>query len=386
MARPRQLRLCREGFYYTAVFLAVLIGAVSRQLNLLMLVGCVMAGPLLFSLLYGRLALRGIRVERRLPAHLHAGARLRVDISVTSERRWLGLWGLRVEDVVQRDGSTVEMSNVGVFFPFVPPRDGRQVAYEGRLPRRGRYFFGPLRAETRFPLGLVRHTQNAAEQAELLVHPKLGHLNPGWQKMIREHESGSQRMTRRGLLEAEFYGLREWRPGDSRRWIHWRTSARRGGLIVRQFEQRRSQNLAVLVDLWQPPQANEQEMQTVETAISLVATLIAEACRKPGAQLFIEIAAHERLENSGSGSPVFLREQMDALALARAHHDPAFPRELGHALALVPATTPTFIVSTRPIDWEILGGAAAERDSQLDGRTILALDVAGNELANYFNP
>ncbi len=378
------MRLCREGFYYTAVFLAVLIGAVSRQLNLLMLVGCVMGGPLLFSLLYGRLALRGIRVKRRLPAHLHAGARLRVDIAVTSARRWFGLWSLRVEDLVERDGSSAETASVGVFFPFVPPNDLRQVTYEGSLPRRGRYYFGPLRAATRFPLGLVRHSQVVAERAELLVHPKLGHLNPGWQKMIREHESGSQRMTRRGLLEADFYGLREWRPGDSRRWIHWRTSARRGALIVRQFEQRRSQNLAILVDLWQPPGANEQELENVETAISFVATLIAEACRKPGAQLFIELAARERLECSGSSSPVFLREQMDALALVRAHHVPAFPQELGHALALVPATTPTFIVSTRPIDWGILGRAAAERDSQLDGRKILALDVAGSELASYF--
>ncbi len=48
MARQRRIWLCREGIYYTAVFLAVLIGAVSRQLNLLMLLGCVLSGPLLF--------------------------------------------------------------------------------------------------------------------------------------------------------------------------------------------------------------------------------------------------------------------------------------------------------------------------------------------------
>ncbi len=386
MPRQRQLRICREGLYYIIVFLAVLIGAVSRQLNLLMLVGCVMAGPLLFSLFYGRLTLGRVRVERRLPSHLHAGEPLRIDVTVRNASRWLGLWGLKVEDSVQREGVSGESARVGVFFPYVPASQSRQSFYEGKLARRGRYFFGPLRAATRFPLGLIRHSLIAAEHNELLVHPKLGQLNPGWEKMVHEHESGSQRITRRGMLEADFYGLREWRPGDSRRWIHWRTSARRGALIVRQFEQRRSQNLAILLDLWQPGEPNEQDLERVETAVSFVATLIAEVCRKPGAQLLIEVAARCPFSNAGSGSPVFLQEQMDALALVQAHEQPDFPRELGHALALVPSSTPTFIISTRSVDWNVLNRAAAERDSQLDGRQILAVDIAGGELASYFSP
>ena len=141
---------------------------------------------------------------------------------------------------------------------------------------------GRCAVSTRFPLGLVRHSLLLSEQKELLVLPRLGTLHAGCLKLIREHEAGSQRMSRRGLLEADFYGLREWRPGDSRRWIHWRTSARKGRIVVRQFEQRRSQNLALLVDLWQPADPSDEDLARVETAVSLVATLIAEACRVSG--------------------------------------------------------------------------------------------------------
>ena len=80
------------------------------------------------------------------------------------------------------------------------------------------------------------------------------------------------------------------------------------------------------------------------------------------------------------------REQMDALALVEAHHEDEFPNLLGHALAVVPASTPTFIVSTRPIDWDAFGKAAAERDAELAGRKLQDINVAGNELSRHFQP
>ena len=103
MTRLWRTRLSREGVYYCLVVLAVLSGAVGRQLNLLMLVGSVLAGPFLFSLIYGWLALRRLAVERKLPSHLHADQRLAVDVSVTNHRRWLGVWGVEVQDVLRRE-------------------------------------------------------------------------------------------------------------------------------------------------------------------------------------------------------------------------------------------------------------------------------------------
>lgn len=385
MSSQRQIWLCREGLAYIVVFLAVLIGAVSRQLNLLMLLGSMLAGPLLFSLVYGRLSLRRLTFTRKLPPLLHAGGQLHVDVALANQRRWFGVWAIRVDDFVARDGApAADRTSAGVFYPRIPAGQTSRVTYEGRLPLRGRYRFGPARVSTRFPLGLVRHTYVLDDAAELVVHPRLGRLSRNWAKMIRTYETGGQRLSRRGLLEADFYGLREWRPGDSRRWIHWRTSARRGGLVVRQFEQRRSENVAVLVDLWQPRDPSDDELARVETAVSLIATLISEMCRKPGAQLTLQLAAAESLHCSGAVTPLFLREQMDALALVRPHHADTIPAWLGHALAVVPVSTPTFVVSTRPVEWEELGRAAAERDTELAGRKLHGIDVGDNQLPRYF--
>ena len=137
MTRLWRIRISREGLYYCLVVVAVLSGAVGRQLNLLMLVGSVLAGPFLFSLIYGWLALRRLSVERKLPSHLHASERLAVDVSVTNRHGWLGAWALEVQDLLQREETSgaAEQESAGVFFPHVAAGEHSQTRYAGRLTR-----------------------------------------------------------------------------------------------------------------------------------------------------------------------------------------------------------------------------------------------------------
>jgi uncharacterized protein (DUF58 family) len=230
----------------------------------------------------------------------------------------------------------------------------------------------------------MRHTVVLSEPDELLVHPRLGRLTRELAQVVRESASGAQRL-RRGLLEADFYGLRDWRSGDSRRWIHWRTSARRGALVVRQFEQRRSQDLAVLVDLWCPiSDACEGGGKTVETAVSFVATLVADACSQPGRQMILHVSAAEAVNRAGAATAAFLREQMDALAVVEPHQNPKLPDSLARALALVSPDVPTLVVSTRPIDLDDLEVAAAANDVELGGRRVQIINVSDPDLARYY--
>ena len=62
----------------------------------------------------------------------------------------------------------------------------------------------------------------------------------------RESFAGTQRREQRAGADGDFYGIRPWRSGDSRRWIHGRTSARTGKLMVLQFEQPRNHDVALL--------------------------------------------------------------------------------------------------------------------------------------------
>jgi ATP-dependent protease ClpP protease subunit len=78
------------------------------------------------------LTLGRLRVERKLPNHLHVDQRLKVDVTLKNLRRFFGLWAIRVDDRLQRESGTVlQTSEVGVFFPRVAAGQTRQVGYEG---------------------------------------------------------------------------------------------------------------------------------------------------------------------------------------------------------------------------------------------------------------
>ena len=109
-----------------------------------------------------------------------------------------------------------------------------------------------MRLSTRFPFGLFCHRTTVGPTDLLVVFPRLGRLTRGWAARHHESFAGAKRREQRAGVDGDFYGIRPWRSGDTRRWIHWRTSARAGKLMVRQFEQPRNRDVALLLDLWQP--------------------------------------------------------------------------------------------------------------------------------------
>ena len=101
------------------------------------------------------------------------------------------------------------------------------------------------------PLGLIRGVRLCPDSEVALVLPRftsLAHRRPA-----RELEAsvGAPRAGSGG----ELFGVREYRPGDSLRRIHWRSSARHGELVVREFEPPGLQTVAVFCDPSPPSRA-----------------------------------------------------------------------------------------------------------------------------------
>ena len=292
MKLRRTTTICREGWYYLLVFAMIFGGALVREVNLLLVLAGMLAGPLLLSRFLAAQMLRGLTVRRRLPQGVCAGDLLVAHVTVGNTRTRLGSWAVVVEDSVRREPcepesrrtrrGNPETVEAGVLFPYVPAGQSRKGVYRGRLTQRGRYRFGPLRLSTRFPFGLFRYTISLGSTTTLTVFPRLGRLTQSW--MAHRHESfaGTDRREQRPGIEGDFYGVRPWRRGDSRRCVHWRTTARAGKLMVRQLEQPRNRDVAILLDLWQPEQPGTNHLENVELAVSFAATLVSELCRKGG--------------------------------------------------------------------------------------------------------
>src|SRR5262245_56840234 len=320
----RRAWLTREGWYYLAVLAFIVGGAILRNVNLLVVLAGMMIAPLLFNWRLVMAGLSGLTARRKLPEQVLAGEPLTVEIEVKNPRRWLSSWLLRVEDWVGdqesgtrgqgpgargQPGATLTWSErlrerIGRIDPFhrhdtpaaaviahVPPRSSATGTYRITLHRRGRYRFGPLRLSTRFPLGLVRAHMTLGEYGELIVAPRVGRLLPEWAALLEAEMVGDQRRhPQRGVSDGDYYGLRPWQSGDSLRWIHWRTTAKLGRPIVRQYERRRSRDCALLLDPYLPPRPSERDQGILELAISLAATAVHDLTSRGQSRLTVALA------------------------------------------------------------------------------------------------
>lgn len=135
--------------------------------------------------------------------------------------------------------------------------------------RRGVIAVGPVRTVRGDPLGLFRREQEWTDVTEVFVHPRVTPLEPFGVGLIRDLEGTTAQST--SMSDLAFHALREYAPGDDLRHIHWRSSARHGQLLVRQFLDTRRSHLVVVADARPTSYASEQEY---ETAISVAASLL----------------------------------------------------------------------------------------------------------------
>jgi uncharacterized protein (DUF58 family) len=108
---------------------------------------------------------------------------------------------------------------------------------------------GPLSAsrlvvESADPLGFFRTRHDQGGGGLAVAMPLFTSLSDRLQ--VREIES--QLTVVRAGQGTDLYGVREYRSGDSLRRIHWKTSARRGELVVREYEPPGLKVLALLLD------------------------------------------------------------------------------------------------------------------------------------------
>jgi uncharacterized protein (DUF58 family) len=220
----------------------------------------------------------------------------------------------------------------------------------------------------------------------LIVLPRLGRLTEGWTSRRLEAFAGTQRRQRPGA-EGDFYGVREWRTGDGRRLIHWRSSARLGRLVVRQFERPRTRDVAVVLDLWRPERPAAGDADSAELAVSFAATVLADVCRKSGSNVYLGLSNTGPECVGGQASPATLQGLMEQLATAEARSEGALPALLSYALPRIAADTEIVLVGTRPVDLTDTDRfAALWSDPVLRERTrqMLCIDTSSGQLSQFF--
>jgi uncharacterized protein (DUF58 family) len=384
--------LTREGFIYFCVGVALLGAGLLHQVNLILLVFTLSAGPFLASIFGGRAMLHRLNVQRRLPPYVFSGEPLIIEYTVENSRRWFAALALFLEDlIIPVDRSISGATNVlpRVFFARIAGGDRLRQRWQTKSPVRGNYQLRELDLGTRAPFGLVEHRATISHSERILVYPRIGHLTRRWYQMQRQATENRQGQRHdRSAQQVEYHGLRDYRSGDSPRWIHWRTSARRGELMVKEFEHQNEQDLAILIDPWLPrSKAGAEQREAIEQAISFAATLCVETARHQGRRIILGWTGASPGVRQGPSSVKLLHELLEQLAIMR----PVAEGGLAELFDVMPPTALReailVVISTRPINLI----EEAERSSRFSGASargllgrVIMLNASQGEITSLF--
>lgn len=297
-------RLTRRGWAFLIAGAVLVIVAYGTGIPQLLYLGAFALAIVLFSVLLVRALRPKVEVTRVFAPHvIQAGDSTGVSLHVRNRRN--------------SRSPRVEWSDLLPWPPFesqpgVVPRlaarapryaaagNTRTVHYDLRPPRRGVFAVGPLALRFGDPFGMVVDEHTAGDTDQLVVTPEVVAL--GESGLSLPAGDGEARIVqRRSVGDADDTITREYRRGDALRRVHWRASARKGELMVRQEEQRSFPEARIIVDTLrtgypdlEPPGSDGPESAAFEWVVRMLASVTVHL-RRTGFQVSVAETGERQL-------------------------------------------------------------------------------------------
>lgn len=270
-SRSDGLALTRVGVFYVAATIVLLAAATNTGNNGLFLVVATMIAVFLVSAWLARTNVRDLDLELDELGELYANSpchlRFRLRHQGRLLPRWLLLLTIDPDDVEPPVRARRRPSPILV--PSLAPGEETRGRLELMMRRRGLRRVRAVHVVSLFPLGLFRKGRHLATDLEILVFPEI--FGAALSRPAEAGRSGEETSRRPGWGH-DLYALRDYRPGDDPRHMHWKQSARLGRLIFQQRQSEASQRLAIVFDNAVGPLDSEADRRRFERLVSEAAT------------------------------------------------------------------------------------------------------------------
>lgn len=245
--------------------------ALNRGIDLLWGVTWLIAVATLVAALLPKLQVRGIVVKRvSFPTTGIVGCAETITYEATAGGGW-PRYGIEILDRLNGEANAIPTA-------FLASVKGTRTYALRWTPRtRGCWQLREIEIESRYPLGLTRARRTLDAPAhEITVYPDFVQLH--WLPVSNDAHPRFEHMLspRRGGHD-EFFGIRPYVPGDERRAIHWRTSARVGELVVKEYEHQQDRQLWIVLDLAKAAHVGDAPDNTCEQMIRIAHSVAVKA-------------------------------------------------------------------------------------------------------------
>ena len=227
----------RRQAVYVLIILGLLTGLFTGRVfffNFAYMLICV----LVVSLAWSWMAVRWIGIQRvTRSSRAQVGQNLEEIFSVRNLSIFPKLW------IEVYDHSSLPNHESSQVVPALGPRITHQWRVKTRCLSRGEFRLGPMTLTSGDPFGLFLVQRQVAATSRVIVYPATVRL-PHVELPMGTLSGGEAQRRRTHYITTNAAGVRDYAPGDSFNRIHWRSTARKGRLIVKEFE------IDPLVDIW----------------------------------------------------------------------------------------------------------------------------------------
>lgn len=230
------IRITTVGLWYVLLTLMVAIASTNTGNNSLYAVLSVMFGLLTLSGVLSRQNVRGLAIELAAPDELFANRPFSVTFHIASRGLLLPRWFLLLR---------LSHAAKPLLVPYLRRHGQSSGRIETMVPRRGPHTFPFVHVSSLFPFGFFRKGVRYPVGLEVLVFPE---IFPAAARGRDDHEAAGDEAARRPGWGHALFALRAYRHGDDPRGIHWKQTARTGGMVYMEREAEQTRRLSILFD------------------------------------------------------------------------------------------------------------------------------------------
>ncbi|KAF0816304.1 hypothetical protein KIS4809_4947 [Bacillus sp. ZZV12-4809] len=236
----------------------------------------------LYALCLSLYSLNGVKVERILTkTEYSAGEEASITLKIERESAFPLLY-LVVEDEMSEQLLRARKSNEAKRFLFPGFQKEMSIQYKINSLPRGEHFFGSVRLKTGDLLGLIEKERQAPAESRMVVYPAYEEII--YKPMAHHYDQGMTASKERVQRDTSMaIGIREYQPGDRFSWINWKATAKRNDIMTKEFEQRQSHDVFILMDC-----AADSRFEAI---VSFTASIVRAILRKGAQSGFLTSAA-----------------------------------------------------------------------------------------------
>jgi uncharacterized protein (DUF58 family) len=252
-----------EGIRLLLLLAVMAFAAFNTRNNLIYVMFSVGLAGTLISVVAGWLSLRRLELEAEPPDDIYAASPTEERFRVRNGSRVFAGYGIQLEDI-DFPGQAARAS-VG----YLAAGETVDLSIEKVYPRRGVFASARMRLRTRFPFGFFETIRDVRAGRRLTVFPRVSRVDISF---AFQNRSDSVPLRQQRGESEELLRLRDYVAGDNLHHIHWKSTAKLGRLMTREFSAQQKRRFSIVFD----PTIQEKEKvdaDAFETTVSAAASL-----------------------------------------------------------------------------------------------------------------